>query len=164
MRLKVANAAGRPTLGITLLLASLSMVSPLSTDTFLPSLPTIAEEFHLTPWEVQQIITAYLLPFAFFALVHGPLSDALGRRRGVIGGLVLHSIRSIGCHVAAPVRTALACHGLDKFDNDFVIGLLGPELYPLSCIVQRMRKTKQTSQHLERLGPFWIGKVAWQSK
>ena len=58
----------------------------------------------------------------------------------------------------------LACHGLDKFDNDFVIGLLGPELYPLSCIVQRMRKTKQTSQHLERLGPFWIGKVAWQSK
>ena len=58
----------------------------------------------------------------------------------------------------------LACHGMDKNDNDFVIGLLGPELYPLSCIVQRMRKTKQTSQHLERLGPFWVGKAVWQSK
>lgn len=57
----------------------------------------------------------------------------------------------------------LACHGLDKHDNDFVIGLLGPELHPLSSIVQRMRKTKQTSLHLERLGPFFIGKVAWQS-
>ena len=47
----------------------------------------------------------------------------------------------------------LACHGLDKLDNDFVVGLLGPELHPLSIIVQRMRKTQQTSLHLERLGP-----------
>jgi chlorite dismutase len=57
----------------------------------------------------------------------------------------------------------LACHGLDRNDNDFVIGLLGPELHPLSIIVQRMRKTRQTSLHLERLGPFFVGRVAWQS-
>jgi chlorite dismutase len=56
----------------------------------------------------------------------------------------------------------LACHGLDKLDNDFVVGLLGPELHPLSIIVQRMRKTRQTSLHLERLGPFFVGRVAWQ--
>lgn len=109
MRLKVANAAGRPTLGITLLLASLSMVSPLSTDTFLPSLPTIAAKFNLTSWEAQQIITAYLLPFAFFALVHGPLSDALGRRRVVIGGLALYTVGSIGCFLAPTFATLLAC-------------------------------------------------------
>lgn len=58
----------------------------------------------------------------------------------------------------------LACHGLDKNDNDFVVGLVGPKLHPLSSIVQRMRKTKQTSLHLERLGPFFVGKVAWQSQ
>jgi chlorite dismutase len=58
----------------------------------------------------------------------------------------------------------LACHGLDKNDNDFVVGLLGPELYPLSSIVQRMRKTKQTSLHLERLGPFFVGKAVWQNE
>jgi chlorite dismutase len=58
----------------------------------------------------------------------------------------------------------LACHGLDRADNDFVVGLLGPELHPLSTIVQRMRKTRQTSLHLERLGPFFIGRVAWQSR
>jgi chlorite dismutase len=58
----------------------------------------------------------------------------------------------------------LACHGLDRDDNDFVVGLLGPELHPLSIIVQRMRKTKQTSLHLERLGPFFVGRVAWQSQ
>ncbi len=58
----------------------------------------------------------------------------------------------------------LACHGLDKNDNDFVIGVLGKELFPLSALIQAMRKTKQTSQHLESLGPFFIGKALWQSK
>jgi chlorite dismutase len=57
----------------------------------------------------------------------------------------------------------LACHGLDKSDNDFVVGLIGKDLYPLSKIVETMRKTQQTSLYLERLGPFFVGRVAWQS-
>lgn len=100
MKLKIANARGAPTLAITLLLASLSMISPLSIDTFLPSFPAIAQEYGISSWQVQQIITAYLLPFAAFSLVHGPLSDALGRRRVVIGGLVLYTVGSIGCLLA----------------------------------------------------------------
>ncbi|HWP92277.1 MAG TPA: chlorite dismutase family protein [Thermodesulfobacteriota bacterium] len=58
----------------------------------------------------------------------------------------------------------LACYGLDKNDNDFVIGLLGKELYPLSSVVQAMRKTKQTAKYLESLGPFFVGKAVWQSE
>ncbi len=57
----------------------------------------------------------------------------------------------------------LACHGLDTHDNDFVIGLVGRELHPLSAIVQAMRKTQQTSLYLDRLGPFFVGRVVWQS-
>lgn len=58
----------------------------------------------------------------------------------------------------------LACFGLDTHDNDFVIGLLGHDLHPLSTVVETMRKTKQTSQHIERLGPFFVGRVIWQAK
>jgi chlorite dismutase len=57
----------------------------------------------------------------------------------------------------------LACHGLDTHDNDFVVGLIGKELYPLSKIVETMRKTQQTSLYLERLGPFFVGRAVWQS-
>jgi chlorite dismutase len=57
----------------------------------------------------------------------------------------------------------LACHGLDKQDNDFVVGLIGKDLYPLSKIVETMRKTQQTSLYLERLGPFFVGRAVWQS-
>jgi chlorite dismutase len=58
----------------------------------------------------------------------------------------------------------LACHGLDRGDNDFVIGLIGKDLYPLSVIVQTMRRTQQTSLYLDRLGPFFVGRARWQSQ
>ncbi len=57
----------------------------------------------------------------------------------------------------------LDCRGLDTNDNDFVIGLIGKELFPLSAMVQAMRKTRQTSEFLEKLGPFFIGKAIWQN-
>ena len=57
----------------------------------------------------------------------------------------------------------LACNGLDVNDNDFVIGLVGPDLYPLSHLVQSMRRTIQTSEYIEKLGPFFVGRACWQS-
>ena len=62
-------------------------------------------------------------------------------------------------NLATDIR--LACHGLDKNDNDFVIGLLGFYLHPLSAVVEEMRTTEQTSQYLESLGPFFVGRSIW---
>jgi chlorite dismutase len=75
---------------------------------------------------------------------HGTIGMAFG------AGDLAHDIR-------------LACHGLDRDDNDFVIGLIGKELFPLSAVVQSMRKTQQTSLYLDRLGPFFVGRAVWQS-
>jgi hypothetical protein len=76
------------------------------------------------------------------------------REHGKIG----HSFGEAG--YAHDVR--LACHGLDTNDNDFIIGLIGRELYPLSACVQAMRKTQQTSRYMEHMGPFFVGKAIWQ--
>jgi chlorite dismutase len=65
------------------------------------------------------------------------------------------------CGYAADIR--LASYGLDERDNEFILGLIGPELYPLSRLVQDMRKTQQTAKYIQTLGPFFVGKVAWQS-
>lgn len=54
----------------------------------------------------------------------------------------------------------LACHGLDTNDNEFVLGLIGKDLHPLSHLVQSMRKTRQTSEFIVQMGPFFVGKVA----
>ena len=58
----------------------------------------------------------------------------------------------------------LACHGLDRNDNDFVVAILGHDLHPVSAVVQAMRKTQQTSKWLESLGPFFVGKVLWSGE
>jgi hypothetical protein len=56
----------------------------------------------------------------------------------------------------------LACYGMDTRDNEFVIGLLGRSLYPLSHVVQSMRKTRQTSEYIASMGPFFVGHAVWQ--
>jgi chlorite dismutase len=76
------------------------------------------------------------------------------REHGKIG----HSFGEAG--FAMDVR--LACFGIDKNDNDFVIGLVGKELFPLSACVQAMRKTRQTAHFIQEMGPFFVGRAVWQ--
>lgn len=56
----------------------------------------------------------------------------------------------------------LACHGLCRADMDFVVGLIGVKLFPLSALVQRMRKTRQTAEFIENMGPFFVGRAIYQ--
>lgn len=58
----------------------------------------------------------------------------------------------------------LACHGIDAGDNEFVIGIMSKELHPASHLVQAMRKTRQTSEFIEKMGPFFVGYVLGASK
>lgn len=62
-----------------------------------------------------------------------------------------------GADLAHDVR--LACHGLDAKDNEFVIGLIGKSLHPLSHVVQAMRGTRQTAEFIDQMGPFFVGRA-----
>jgi chlorite dismutase len=91
---------------------------------------------------------------AFAKLPHQE-QGAILREHGMIG-------KAYGeADLAHDIR--LACHGLDAHDNEFVIGLVGRELYPLSHVVQSMRKTRQTAEYIQAMGPFFIGHALWQS-
>ena len=91
-----------------------------------------------------------------FARLAPPEQGAILREHATLG-------RAYGdADLAHDIR--LACHGLDTHDNDFVIGLVGRDLHPLSHLVQAMRKTAQTSEYIQGLGPFFVGHVLWQSK
>ena len=73
-------------------------------------------------------------------------------------GGIGHAIGKAG--FATDIR--LAAHGLNTDDNDFIIGLLGKELFPLSALVQKMRRTRQTSEFIDSMGPFFVGKAIYQ--
>jgi chlorite dismutase len=90
-----------------------------------------------------------------FARLTPPEQGAILKEHAMLG-------RTYGeADLAHDVR--LACHGLDTHDNDFVIGLVGRDLHPLSHLVQTMRRTAQTSEFIQTLGPFFIGHVLWRS-
>jgi chlorite dismutase len=91
-----------------------------------------------------------------FNRLDGREQGAILREHGTIG-------RAYGAQdLAHDIR--LACHGLDASDNEFVIGLVGKDLHPLSHIVQTMRKTRQTSEFISQMGPFFVGRVALRGK
>jgi chlorite dismutase len=87
-----------------------------------------------------------------FARLEGREQGAILKEHGEIG-------KAYGMQdLAHDVR--LACHGLDAHDNEFLIGLIGKDLHPLSHVVQAMRKTRQTAEFISQMGPFFVGHVA----
>lgn len=57
----------------------------------------------------------------------------------------------------------LACHGMDAADNEFLVGLMGKDLHPLSHVVQAMRKTRQTAEFIAQMGPFFVGHAIFRT-
>ncbi|MDG4800247.1 multidrug effflux MFS transporter [Micromonospora sp. WMMD980] len=88
---------------LVLVLGSLIAVGPLTIDMYLPALPAIVADFATTSAAVQLTLTGTLAGLALGQLLIGPLSDAVGRRRPLIAGLLLHVLASSLCVVAPNV-------------------------------------------------------------
>ncbi len=88
---------------LALLLACLGMLGPFSIDTYLPAFAGIARSVGATPVQMQQTLSSYLLGFAVMNLFHGALSDSLGRRPVVLGGVALFTAASVGCALAGTI-------------------------------------------------------------
>jgi DHA1 family bicyclomycin/chloramphenicol resistance-like MFS transporter len=95
----------RPSLLVTLGL--LSGLTPFAIDMYLPSLPAIAQDLDSTIEMAQLTVTLYLAIFALAQLFMGPLSDMLGRRATIGGGLILFSLGALGCALAGQMEALL---------------------------------------------------------
>src|SRR5260221_9287508 len=84
-------------LALTLLLAMLTGLGPLSMDMYLASLPSIGQLLGAPASQVQLTISFYLFGFATAQVFHGPLSDRHGRRPVLIAALGLYLIASLAC-------------------------------------------------------------------
>jgi DHA1 family bicyclomycin/chloramphenicol resistance-like MFS transporter len=93
---------------LAVLIGGLSMVSPFSIDTFFPAFHAMEAALHVSALQLQQVITAYMVPFAFASLIHGPLSDALGRRPVMIWGMALYTVGSVACTFSPNYETLIA--------------------------------------------------------
>src|SRR5918995_5497590 len=96
------------TLGMTVMLALLAALGPLSTDMYLPSLPTIARELGASTAQTQGTLSVFLLGFAAGQFVYGPVSDKVGRKPVMLAGLTLFVAASLACTLAPSVEVLTA--------------------------------------------------------
>ena len=80
-----------------LILSALMAFGPLSTDLYLPALPTLGRALAAGPDEMALTLSSYLIGFSFGQLMWGPIGDRFGRRLPVAAGLALFVIGSLGC-------------------------------------------------------------------
>lgn len=91
-------------LKFVVVLGALISLGPLSIDMYLPAFPELREELGATESQAQLTLTGMLLGLAVGQLVIGPLSDAFGRRRPLLIGLLVHAGASALCAIAPSVE------------------------------------------------------------
>jgi DHA1 family bicyclomycin/chloramphenicol resistance-like MFS transporter len=90
-----ASSAMSPAL-IVLVLTLLLGIQPITTDLYLPALPSLAEGFGAPVSQAQLTLTTLLLAFGISQLAWGPLSDRFGRRPVLLWGLSAYTLASVG--------------------------------------------------------------------
>ncbi|GAQ60070.1 bicyclomycin resistance protein [Streptomyces scabiei] len=91
---------------LVLILGSLTALGPLTIDLYLPALPQVSGDLHVSPAVTQLTLTAFMIGIALGQLVIGPLSDTLGRRRPLLIGLSVYVVAGALCALA-PTATVL---------------------------------------------------------
>ncbi|TRW79297.1 multidrug effflux MFS transporter [Mycolicibacterium sp. 018/SC-01/001] len=107
---ETVSAPGR--LRMIVVLGLLVALGPLTIDMYLPALPKIADDLGLSSSVAQLTLTGTLAGLALGQLIIGPLSDSLGRRKPLIGGIVLHMLASLLCLFAPNIAVLGIARGL----------------------------------------------------
>lgn len=102
-------------------LVLLSGLSALTMNVFLPSLPNMTAHFDTDYRLMQLSVAIYLAVNAVMQILVGPISDKLGRRPVLIGGIILFLLASLGCALAPTVWAFL---GFRMMQATVVVGLV----------------------------------------
>ena len=97
---------------VVVVLTLLLGIQPVTTDLYLPALPTIARSFAAPASATQQTLAALIICFGLGQLVCGPLSDRYGRRPVLLGGLALYTVAGVLGALAASIEALIGWRAL----------------------------------------------------
>ncbi|MCL5260828.1 MAG: multidrug effflux MFS transporter [Gammaproteobacteria bacterium] len=86
-----------------------------ASDLYLPSLPAISISFNVSAASVQMTVAAYMFGYALSFLFYGPISDAIGRKIPLIGGLIIFLLGTLGCVLTNSIDLLIAARLLQGF-------------------------------------------------
>ena len=88
---------------LMVLIITLSIFAPLSTDMFLPALDEMVEFFGTDEATMSMTMYMFMLFLAIGILLLGPVGDKYGRRNVLIGSLTVYIIASVACSMATNI-------------------------------------------------------------
>src|SRR3954470_11604293 len=94
------------------ILGLLTALPSLSVDIGLPAMPALAAALGARPGEVQATLSAFLIGFALGQLVHGPVSDRVGRRRVLFAGLAVFVAAGAVCAATGSLALLIAMRAI----------------------------------------------------
>ncbi|MBN8936661.1 MAG: multidrug effflux MFS transporter [Rhizobiales bacterium] len=129
---------------LTLLLAMLTGLGPLSVDMYLASLPAIGRLLGASTAQVQLTISVYLAGFAFSQVLYGPLSDRHGRRPVLLAALGIYLIATLACALSFSIETLIAARFVQAVGGSGAIVLA-------RAVVRDMFDGSQVGRELSRM-------------
>ncbi|HVT50943.1 MAG TPA: MFS transporter, partial [Dongiaceae bacterium] len=97
------NMARRRHAELVVILATLSVITPLGIDMYLPALPSMAKFYGATDSDAQFTLSTYFLGFAIGQAFYGPIADRFGRIPPLYFGMTVYSLASLGCIFAPSI-------------------------------------------------------------
>jgi DHA1 family bicyclomycin/chloramphenicol resistance-like MFS transporter len=97
---------------LAFILGGLAMFGPFSIDTVFPAFLVMAGDLGVGKVAMQQTISVYLVGYAAMSLFHGPISDAIGRKKVLLAGIVVFTLASVGAALANDMTTMLVYRAL----------------------------------------------------
>ncbi len=105
------------------LLAFSVAVAPLSIDMYLPAMTLMGEALNASVAQMHLSLSAYLLGYASFHLLSGPLADSYGRKTLLLAGFGLYVLGSLGCAQSESIEALIGFRVLQGIG-----GCVGPTL------------------------------------
>lgn len=88
-------------------LGLMTAIGPLTIDMYLPSFPAISADLQVPQSRVELTVSTYLLGLALSQLIYGPIADRYGRKKPLLGGLMIYMLATIGCALSTSVDALL---------------------------------------------------------
>jgi predicted MFS family arabinose efflux permease len=104
-----------------ILITCISLISFFPINILLPSFPALAAKFDTSTAEVALSISLFTLVFAISQLIAGPLSDKFGRKEVLLGCIVVSTLGSIGCALAANYPSFLLFRAVQAIGCGFFV-------------------------------------------
>ncbi len=114
------------------LLALLSAFPPLSTDMYLPALPSLQQEWSASLVTINLTLVAFFVTYCVFLLLYGPLSDRYGRRPPLLAGLSVFIGACLFCVFAGSAGMMIAgrvCQGAGAAASSAIVFAVCKDLF-----------------------------------